>query len=160
MIFDVNSESDLMLLRRESVYSTDSFPTPSSIGLTSGCFDLFHYRHLVYLQKCRRLCDFLIVGVNSDHSTAELKGPGRPIIPEHERVAMVAALQCVNAAFILDSDFSRIGNLLANKIFRNEPLKEKVWGTDNGAQVVIVPDICVLDSTTSIIQEILSRKGT
>lgn len=73
----------------------------------------------------------------------------------------MAALQCVNAAFVLDSpdDFARVGNMLAKKIFRNEPLKEKIWGTDNGAQVIIVPDVCVLDSTTAIIQEILSRKG-
>lgn len=36
------------------------------IGLTSGCFDLIHYYHLRYLERCKANCDLLIVGVDSD----------------------------------------------------------------------------------------------
>lgn len=37
------------------------------IGLTSGCFDLIHYYHLRYLERCKANCDLLIVGVTQIH---------------------------------------------------------------------------------------------
>lgn len=49
------------------------------IGYVSGIFDLFHHGHRKYLLECRSLCDFLIVGVDSDDRTKVLKGNSRPI---------------------------------------------------------------------------------
>ena len=63
---------------------------------TNGCFDLLHLGHVRYLQEARALGDFLIVGLNSDESTRLLKGPGRPLIPEHERAEILAALACID----------------------------------------------------------------
>src|SRR5947199_8035233 len=59
---------------------------------TNGCFDLLHLGHVRYLQAARALGDFLIVGVNGDASTRELKGQGRPVNNEHDRAEVVAAL--------------------------------------------------------------------
>ncbi|MBG3014759.1 adenylyltransferase/cytidyltransferase family protein [Proteus mirabilis] len=50
-----------------------------NIGYTSGIFDLFHEGHENYLSTCKKLCDFLIVGVDSDYRTKQLKGNDRPI---------------------------------------------------------------------------------
>src|ERR1700722_6578005 len=63
---------------------------------TNGCFDILHVGHLRSLQAARRLGDVLVVGVNSDASVATLKGPGRPIFPEAERVELLSGLECVD----------------------------------------------------------------
>lgn len=49
------------------------------IGYTSGIFDLFHQGHKNYLMACKKSCDFLIVGVDSDYRAKILKGDNRPI---------------------------------------------------------------------------------
>ncbi len=63
---------------------------------TNGCFDLLHLGHVRYLQEARSLGDFLILGLNSDESTRQLKGEGRPLVPEMERAEILAALTCID----------------------------------------------------------------
>ncbi len=60
------------------------------IVLTSGSFDILHEGHSMYLEAARRLGDFLIVGLDDDEKIRERKGPGRPVVPEQERLRMVA----------------------------------------------------------------------
>ncbi len=69
---------------------------------TNGCFDLLHVGHVRYLHQARSLGDALAVGVNSDSSTRESKGPGRPIVPEMERAEILSALGCVDYVVIFD----------------------------------------------------------
>lgn len=64
--------------------------------LTNGIFDLLHSGHVRYLEQARQLGDVLVVGVNSDASTRALKGPHRPLVPEHERTYLLAALRWVD----------------------------------------------------------------
>ncbi len=66
------------------------------IVFTNGVFDLLHLGHLRYLRQARRLGDLLVVGVNSDESARQLKGPQRPLVPEAERAELLAALDCVD----------------------------------------------------------------
>ena len=73
-----------------------------SVVFTNGVFDLLHPGHLRYLQHARSLGDALVVGLNSDGSARENKGPGRPIVPEDERAEIVAALACVDAVVVFD----------------------------------------------------------
>lgn len=63
---------------------------------TNGCFDLLHLGHVRYLQEARALGDFLVLGLNSDESTRNLKGPGRPLVSQHERAEILAALTCID----------------------------------------------------------------
>lgn len=70
------------------------------VVLTNGCFDLLHRGHLSYLRESACLGDILIVAVNSDASVRELKGHGRPLNSEEDRAYALAALRCVDAAFI------------------------------------------------------------
>ncbi len=67
---------------------------------TNGCFDLLHYGHVYYLQQAKTLGDLLVVGLNSDRSVRELKGPNRPLIPQKQRAAILTALNCVDAVVI------------------------------------------------------------
>ena len=69
---------------------------------TNGHFDLLHHGHVDVLQRARALGDVLIVGVNSDTSTRQLKGPNRPLVPQGERAAMLAALACVDLVVVFD----------------------------------------------------------
>lgn len=71
------------------------------IGFTSGSFDILHAGHVSYLEIARQKCDCLIAGINSDLSVRSYK-PGRPIIPESERIKLVAALSSVDYAFLFD----------------------------------------------------------
>ena len=69
---------------------------------TNGCFDLLHAGHVRFLIEARTLGDVLVVGLNSDASVRRLKGPGRPIVPETERAAMLAALRPVDHVVVFD----------------------------------------------------------
>jgi D-beta-D-heptose 7-phosphate kinase/D-beta-D-heptose 1-phosphate adenosyltransferase len=66
------------------------------IIMTNGCFDILHAGHVAYLAKARRLGDRLVVAVNDDASVARLKGEGRPVNPVERRMAVLAALECVD----------------------------------------------------------------
>jgi rfaE bifunctional protein nucleotidyltransferase chain/domain len=67
---------------------------------TNGCFDLIHIGHIRNLQAARALGDTLIVGINTDDSVRQLKGPERPIVPVVERAELLAALECVDYVLI------------------------------------------------------------
>lgn len=67
---------------------------------TNGCFDILHVGHVRYLQAARALGDYLLVGVNGDASTRELKGAGRPINNANDRAEVVAALAAVDLVTI------------------------------------------------------------
>ncbi len=59
------------------------------VVLTSGSFDIIHEGHSMYLEAAREFGDFLIVGLDSDDKIRSRKGPGRPAVPEMERLRMV-----------------------------------------------------------------------
>lgn len=69
---------------------------------TNGCFDLFHAGHVLSLEAAKAMGDVLVVGLNSDRSVKELKGPARPIIPEADRARVLAALSCVDYVIVFD----------------------------------------------------------
>lgn len=72
------------------------------IGFTCGAFDLLHAGHVDYLEEARRLCDTLIVAVNSDASIQKYKSPLRPVISQEQRLRIVGALHSVDAVTLLD----------------------------------------------------------
>lgn len=132
-------------------------------GYTSGVFDLIHHGHLVYLARCKALCDQLIVGVDSDEMVREAKGPLRPLIPEGERLQMVRSLAYVDAAFLVHGlgDLERQVRAFGVRwVFKHEGFRdiENVIGVDGTqAELCIIPDVPGLRSTSDIIEEILRR---
>lgn len=68
-----------------------------TVVATGGCFDLLHAGHVATLEAARSLGDCLVVCLNSDASVAGLKGPGRPVVPQPDRVRLLSALGCVDA---------------------------------------------------------------
>jgi len=74
--------------------------TGKKLVVTNGCFDILHLGHVAYLEQARNRGGGLLVGINSDAATRQLKGPGRPVNAEMDRAAVLAALESVNAVCI------------------------------------------------------------
>jgi D-beta-D-heptose 7-phosphate kinase / D-beta-D-heptose 1-phosphate adenosyltransferase len=66
------------------------------VAFTNGCFDVLHAGHVQYLAEARRQADCLVVGLNSDASVRQLKGPARPLNPVEARALVLAGLQDVD----------------------------------------------------------------
>jgi D-beta-D-heptose 7-phosphate kinase/D-beta-D-heptose 1-phosphate adenosyltransferase len=74
------------------------------VVFTNGCFDLLHAGHIRFLEESRRLGDVLVVAVDSDASVKQVKGEGRPVIGEEQRVRILAALEAVDYVTVFTSD--------------------------------------------------------
>lgn len=130
------------------------------IVFTNGCFDILHPGHIRMLEKARSLGDALIVGINSDPSVQEIKGPQRPLIPEAERAEVLAALESVDYVTVFGEATPR--ELIA-EILPAVLVKGSDWGPDEiigreeveaaGGQVVSIP-LEVGYSTTKLIERI------
>jgi D-glycero-beta-D-manno-heptose 1-phosphate adenylyltransferase len=70
------------------------------ITLANGCFDLLHVGHVRYLHAAKKLGGKLVVAINADESVRQLKGEGRPLMPDEERAEIIAALADVDAVVI------------------------------------------------------------
>ena len=79
---------------------------------TNGCFDILHRGHIELFKFCRLrpfatdafiLDKPVVVGVNSDKSIRELKGPSRPIMLEEDRVAVLLAIQWIDYVIVFDT---------------------------------------------------------
>jgi rfaE bifunctional protein nucleotidyltransferase chain/domain len=68
--------------------------------VTNGCFDILHPGHVTYLDTARSFGDGLLVGINGDEATRQLKGPNRPVNSQDDRATVLAALESVSAVCI------------------------------------------------------------
>ena len=133
------------------------------VVFTNGCFDLLHPGHSQILEQARSLGDALVVGLNSDSSVRELKGSGRPVLPEGERAEILAALECVDAVVIFDELTPRkvIAALLPDVLVKGGDWPgNQIVGREEveaaGGRVVSIPVVPGY-STTAILEKI--RKG-
>ncbi len=69
------------------------------VGYAPGAYDLFHVGHLNLLRRARLSCDYLIAGVVCDQVALRQKGRW-PVVPEEERLAVVAAMDIVDEAVL------------------------------------------------------------
>jgi rfaE bifunctional protein nucleotidyltransferase chain/domain len=128
------------------------------VVFTNGCFDILHHGHIHYLSKARSLGNYLIVGLNSDRSVHNIKGKGRPLLPQRARAELLAALCFVDGVVIFeeDSPLTLIEYLLPQVLVKGADWSEdEIVGADivkkvGGAvqRIPLVPGI----STTEIIR--------
>ncbi|MES0349892.1 MAG: D-glycero-beta-D-manno-heptose 1-phosphate adenylyltransferase [Desulfobacteria bacterium] len=133
------------------------------IVFTNGCFDLLHLGHVRYLEAARAEGDVLVIGVNSDRSVHEIKGPSRPVVPEDERAEVLAALACVDFVTLFDEPdpLETIRALLPDVLVKGSDWEEdaivgKEVVEEHGGRVVRVP-LTEGASTTKIIEKILAN---
>ena len=134
---------------------------PRPLVFTNGCFDILHRGHVTYLAQARTLGAALVVAVNSDGSVKRLgKGDDRPVNPLEDRMALLAALECVSLVTWFDEDTP------LQRILESRPdilVKGGDWPADKivgapevltrGGKVVSIPFIHQR-STTALLEKI------
>jgi len=140
------------------------------IVFCSGCYDILQSGHAVFFNQCREFGDILIVGIGRDAVISQLKGPGRPVNPENNRLYLVAALHDVDYAVLNGTeikpgkiDFENIIEKLRPDFFilnaDDSGLDQKVgmcerYGVKTQFVTRIVPPELEATSTTRIIDKI------
>ena len=130
------------------------------VVFTNGCFDLLHTGHLSLLRQAAGFGDVLVVAINSDASARRLKGPARPLVPEAERAAMLAALTHVDAVTIFEDDtplktlrLLRPQVLVKGEDYQRDEIVGRELVESTGGRVVRVP-LVPQRSTTSLVERI------
>jgi len=119
-----------------------------TLVFTNGCFDIIHAGHVRYLAEARKLGDCLIVGLNSDRSVRELKGPTRPVNQQEDRAEVMAALAAVDYVVVFDE---RTAENLISKVkpdiyvkggdYCIEDIPEAKIVATNGGKTVLIPEV-------------------
>jgi len=131
-----------------------------TLAFTNGCFDLMHIGHVKYLEEAGRGNRLLIVGLNSDRSINSIKGPGRPIVTQKSRAAVLAALESVDFVVIFNEDtpYKIISAIKPDILIKGADWKGKsVIGEDLVKKVEFVKYIKGF-STTNIIEKIIKSE--
>jgi rfaE bifunctional protein nucleotidyltransferase chain/domain len=140
--------------------------TGRTVVVTNGCFDLLHVGHLRYLTEAHVFGDFLWVGLNGDVSVRELKGPGRPLVPEEDRAELLAAWRIVDAVTIFPgvraTEFLRVVKpdvYVKGGDYKPETLnpEEAAVLKECGARIEIV-HLVPGKSTTSLVKKMAENK--
>jgi len=131
-----------------------------TVVFTNGCFDLLHRGHVHLLRAAKAAGDILIVGINSDRSVQSIKGPARPILPETDRIELIAAMEMVDYIVQFDEadPYNVISALKPQVLAKGGDWRvSKIIGADvvehEGGQVVVIPYLEGF-STTKIIERI------
>jgi D-glycero-beta-D-manno-heptose 1-phosphate adenylyltransferase len=136
---------------------------PKPVVFTNGVFDVLHLGHVVYLAQARQLGASLVVALNTDASARRLgKGPDRPLNNEHDRVAVIAALQSVSLVtwFEEDTPLELIGELRPALLVKGgdydmRKLAETALVESYGGQARAIPFVQGY-STTDLVRRIRS----
>ena len=135
------------------------------IGYTQGTFDTLHYGHVRLLRQAKELCDYLIVGVNSDSLVREYKNT-ETIVKEKERAEIVEAIKYVDKSVIVNTldKMVQLGKFHFNAIFIGDDWKgNQRWAqTEEQLREKNVPVVYLSHtpsiSTTIVKSKILNKK--
>jgi D-beta-D-heptose 7-phosphate kinase/D-beta-D-heptose 1-phosphate adenosyltransferase len=129
----------------------------AAIVFTNGCFDVLHRGHVEYLRFCKQQGEVVVVGLNSDASVRQIKGPSRPINNQDDRAAVLAALESVDyVAFFDEPDpLALIKKVRPDVLVKGQDWQDKgVIGADvvqsYGGKVVLAPLVEGKSSTSTI----------
>ena len=130
---------------------------------TNGCFDILHSGHIRYLQTAAGFGEILLLGLNSDSSVRNLKGPRRPIMTQADRAYLLSAIEALDYIVIFgeETPFKLIQIVIPDVLVKGgDYLPEDVVGYDtvkeNGGCVKIVPYV-EGKSTSGIVNSILEQ---
>jgi D-glycero-beta-D-manno-heptose 1-phosphate adenylyltransferase len=133
------------------------------IAFTNGCFDLIHFGHISYLKRAKKSNRVLIVGLNSDTSVKKIKGKNRPILPQKERAAVLAELECVDFVVIFNetTPYKLISEVKPDILIKGADWKDKgAIGSDivlaRGGKVEYIKYLPGY-STTRLIERIIEK---
>ncbi len=126
------------------------------VVFTNGCFDILHVGHVKYLQEAKSFGDILIVGLNSDASVRELKGPSRPVNTEDDRAYILAALDAVDyvVKFSDDTPHELIKMIAPDVLVKGGDYEGKTVVGTEFSKVLKLVDFVDGKSTTKTIEKI------
>jgi len=135
------------------------------IVFTNGCFDLLHAGHIRLLHSAAAEGARLVVGLNSDSSVRRIKGAHRPILPQKDRAALLAALGCVDLVVVFEEDTPlcliealRPDVLVKGADYAREAVVGHKLVEGWGGRVVLVPLVENL-STSGIVERLKGEKA-
>jgi len=130
------------------------------IVFTNGCFDVLHVGHVDYLRFAADQGDVLLVAVNEDASVKRLKGEGRPVNVQDDRMRVLAALEMVDAvtSFGEDTPARIVEQLTPDVLVKGEDWADKgvvgrEWVESHGGRVALAP-LVEGASTTNILNRV------
>ena len=128
-----------------------------TIAFTNGCFDVLHAGHISSLSEAAKLADILVVGLNSDSSVKQIKGPDRPLNNQDSRALLLASFSMVDAVVLFSepTPLELIRSFLPDFLVKGGDYKvEEIAGSkevlEAGGKVVINPIIEGFSSTALI----------
>ncbi len=145
-IESLKSELDLHRMRKEKIV------------FTNGCFDVLHIGHIEFLKFCKAQGNVVVLGLNSDQSVkSQNKGPDRPINNQHDRAAVLAALETVDYICVFNetTPANIIQEVCPDVLVKGKDWEHKgVVGREfvesRGGKVVLAPLIEGKSSTSTI----------
>jgi len=128
-----------------------------TIVFTNGCFDVIHRGHIEFLEFCKSQGNIVVVGLNSDSSVKTIKGPARPINNQHDRAAVLAALEMVDYITVFNEPdpLNLIKKVKPDVLVKGQDWAQKgVVGREfvesSGGKVVLAPIVEGKSSTETI----------
>lgn len=127
------------------------------IVFTNGCFDIIHRGHIEFLKFCKSQGKILVLGLNSDNSVKQIKGPERPINNQHDRAAVLAAMESVDYIVTFDEpnpmkliEQIKPDVLVKGKDWENKGVVGREFVESIGGKVVLAPLVDGKSSTATI----------
>jgi D-beta-D-heptose 7-phosphate kinase/D-beta-D-heptose 1-phosphate adenosyltransferase len=155
----------LKSLEEIKAIATQARSNEKTVVFTNGCFDLLHRGHVHVLREAKACGDLLIVGINSDRSVKQIKGPTRPMLPEIDRSELIAAMEMVDYVVLFDEPdpYQVIAAIRPNVLVKGGDWgADKIVGADivgaDGGRVAVIPYLKGF-STTEIIERIKNQDG-
>ncbi|MBU0458289.1 adenylyltransferase/cytidyltransferase family protein [Patescibacteria group bacterium] len=100
-------QSKILTLAKAAEIAHKAQESGKTVVTTNGVFDMLSVPHLRLLEAAKASGDFLLVGINSDVSVKKIKDDSRPIIPESQRLELLAGLECIDGLFLFDEEDPR-----------------------------------------------------
>lgn len=113
------------------------------VGFTCSSFDLLHAGHVLMLEECKRYCDYLIVGLQTDPTIDRPGVKNKPVQSVYERQIQLRGCKYVNEIFVYDSESDLMNMITSLPIhvrfvgeeYRNKEFTGKKWCEDNQVRI-------------------------
>ena len=114
------------------------------VGFTCSTFDLLHAGHILMLAECKTICDYLIVGVQSDPTIDRPETKNKPVQSVVERYVQLSAVKFIDQIIVYDTEkdledllmFLPINHRIIGEEYRDKPFTGKNICEDRGINII------------------------
>ncbi len=114
------------------------------IGFTCSTFDLLHAGHILMLAEAKQICDYLIVGLQTDPTIDRPDVKNKPVQSVVERYVQLSAVKFVDEIIVYDTErdledllmFLPINHRIIGEEYRDKPFTGKNICEDRGINII------------------------